>query len=218
MKVPLTLFTISSFIFLNLDNSFGQVFEGKIVYKTTIENAHPERISNEIFNQMFHGETDSISIFYIENDKYKFVEINSKTKKAKIICQYDPEKKRIYQSIGSNDSDLSHVDLKDLSLEKPKVSINNSDTIYILGKKCKSLIIINSKTQLKTIIYYSDDYRVDTKSLENNSYFFSEYIYLSGALPLKMVITGDDAIFKVVYTAKEIIKEKLGDKVFMISK
>lgn len=219
MKSTKNLLTISLLILLNSSRLIAQPFEGKIIYKSTIENAMTDKLSNELFNQMFNEPTDSIAILYLRNEQYKLVQIDLKTKKPKTTLQYDPIKRRIYSGYGTRDSETFYFDLNESLLAKPQVLQNENDTIYVLGKKCKSITItINGDPMSKNIIYYSDDYKVDTKSFSSNTYGFSQYIYLTGALPLKIIMTGNGAPHKVVYTAKEIIPEKLDDKIFKTPK
>jgi hypothetical protein len=217
MKTTKSLLTITLLILLKFNSLTGQIFEGKIIYRSTIENAMPDKLSKDLFNQMFNEPGDSIAILYLRNEQYKFVQIDLKTQKPKTTLQYDPIKRRIYSGSGTSDSETFYYDLNDSLIEKPNVIQNDNDTIYVLGKKCKS-ITISDDPMSKNIIYYSDDYKVDTKSFASNTYGFSQYIYLTGALPLKIIMTGNGAPQKVVYTAKEIVKVKLDDKIFKAPK
>jgi hypothetical protein len=77
-------------------------------------------------------------------------------------------------------------------------------------------MIIDYGVISKVKIYYSEDYKVNVESLKNMPYGFLEYIYKTGALPLKIVMSGNGTIHNLVFTAIEIKEEQLNNKLFEV--
>ena len=195
---------------------FSQEFEGKIIYRTSVENANPERISDEQFTMMFQ-DIDTIAILYLNQNKYKLETLDFETNKCKTINQYDPITRRILGYIAGDNYLCWYSETSNIASFAPTIYKDDHDTITLLGHKCSSVTLDYGNTS-KVKIYYSEDYKVDRKSIENDNFGFLDYIYECGALPMKIVTTGNGAIHNLVFTAKIISKEKLEENTFKIPK
>lgn len=97
-----------------------------------------------------------------------------------------------------------------------KITEDKNDKIIVLGKKCSSITIDYGTSNAK--IYFSDEYRVDTKAIRKDAPGFLQYINECGALPLKVILSGNGAIHNLIFTAKEIKEEKLDGDILKIPK
>lgn len=196
--------------------SKSQTFEGKIVYRVTIELPKDIKIPIEQFKKMYQ-DLDTIANFYLKNCNYKLVTFDAKTNAPKTVTQYDSESNITYSYMADqNDFCMTSKAIID-SLSKPLISKNIEDALIILGKKCYSITIDYGQIN-KTTIYFSDDYKVDTEAYKNNPIGFIEYIYRTGALPLKIIISGNGAEHHMVFTAIEVKQETIKDKEFEVPK
>jgi hypothetical protein len=195
---------------------FSQEFEGKIIYRTSVENANPERISDEQFKMMFQ-DIDTIAVLYLSQNQYKLETLNFETNKCRTINQYDPITSRILSYMAGDKYLCWYSEPKNNSSFKPTIYKDVYDTITILGHKCSSVTLDYGVTS-KAKIYYSEDFRVDKKSIENDNFGFLDYIYECEALPLKIIMLGNGAIHNLVYTAMIISAEKLKENAFKIPK
>lgn len=194
--------------------SKSQTFEGIIIYKTTVELPENSNIPIEQFNVMFQ-DMDTIANFYLKNSDYKLVTFDAKTKEPKTVTQYDSESNMNYSYMaGQNDFCMAAKTKTDTTI-KPIVSTNIADTLTIMGRLCHSMTIDYGQIS-KTTIYFSSDYKINTELYKNNPIGFLEYIYRTGALPLKIVMSGNGAVHNMVFTAIEVKKETLNDKEFEI--
>ena len=78
----LTVFTIFFFLTLVSIESNSQTFEGKIIYRISVELPENSNISIEHFEMMFQ-DMDTIANFYLKNSNYKMVTLDAKTNKPK---------------------------------------------------------------------------------------------------------------------------------------
>lgn len=213
LTLILILVILTSFSFL----SKSQTFEGKIVYRTSEELPENSKIPIEQFKMMFE-DTDSIANFYLKNCNYKLVTLDAKTNEPTTVLLYNSDSIKNYSYIaGQNDFCIAAKAKIESSFLKPIISINLEDTLIIMGKKCHSMTIDYGQIS-KTTIYFSEDYKVDTEPYKNNPVGFLEYNFRTGALPLKIIISGNGAIHNMVFTAIEVKNETLRNEDFEVPK
>jgi hypothetical protein len=209
-----TLIAFAIILTLFSCESNSQSFEGTIIYRTSVELPKNSDIPIEQFKMMFQ-DMDTIANFYLKNRNYKLVTLDANTNKPKSVTQYDSDSNMTYSYMAGQYDFCMAAKTKIDSLTKPKISTNNNDTITIMGHKCHSMTIDYGQIS-KTTIYFSEDFEVDTEPYKNNPVGFLEYIYRTGALPLKIVMSGNGAVHNMVFTAIEIKKETLKDTEFEI--
>ena len=191
----------------------SQSFEGKIVYLRDIANANPEKFTETEFKSYF-ANPNATSILYIKQNQYKLVTLNKKNK-PHTVNFYDPNSRKAIRFMYWDNKIYQEYNIDEYLQKKMTVTRNTGDTINVLGHKCNSITITTSiKPYRTTIIYFSEDYKLDVKYLENDSYEFLKYIYECGAIPLKIVKSGKGVFYNEVFTAVKISKESLKDKTF----
>jgi hypothetical protein len=192
----------------------SQTFEGVIVYKTTVEQSEDSDIPEEQFKMMFRGMNEE-SKLYLKGNKYRLVDIDAKTNKPANVTLCGTEKGKIY-SFKYGQNELGMVsDIDKMNLPEPVITKNNDEPLTVMGKKCYSITIDYGKIS-KSTIYFSNDYKVDVEAYKNNPIGFLQYIYRTGALPLKIYISGGGALQTYVYTAVEVKEESLEDEIFEV--
>lgn len=193
--------------------SVCQTFEGTIVYKLAPELPAGSDIPLEEFNMMFEG-ADTMANLYLKGCNYKFVTLYNKTNAPQSVNLYLCGSGSFYAYMAGQDeyctmsSQGTGLDYKPLVLEHPE------DTMTILGKLCHSIIIIGQTS--RTEVFFSKDYSVDAELYKDHPVGFLEYFYHTGAIPLKIITTGNGALHAIVFTAVEIKQEPLSDKVFKL--
>jgi hypothetical protein len=208
----LVILIFTSFSF----ESKSQTFEGIIVFRTSVELPMDSKIPIEQFKMMFQ-DLDTIAHLYLKNCNYKLITLDAKTNAPKTVTQYDSESNLTYSYMaGQKDFCMTSKARNDDKL-KPLISENIEDTLIVIGKKCHSITIDYGQIS-KAIIYFSDDDKVNTEEYKNNPVGFLEYIYRTGALPLKIIMSGNGAVHNMVFTAIEVKKETLNNKDFRIPK
>jgi len=120
----------------------SQSFEGKIVYRLSVETADPKRTSPALIEMMFNKE-DTTCLLYIKGDRYKFVTLDRVTVKPKVINQYDPVSNKIYDYV-LQDSTANSVVMQTenpggaLSFVKRK-KVGSRTNTKVLGEKCEAI-------------------------------------------------------------------------------
>jgi len=180
----------------------AQNFEGEVVYSnhftSKIQNFTDEQLGTMIGTKQE---------YFIKDGNYKsFLNGQSVTMQL-----YDYRTNRLYNKTVKTDTlywfDASINTDGVISFEIKR----NADTI--LGNQCDAIIM---KTQTGiTTIFYTTQYKVDSKAFVNHNYSNWAFFTLkTGALPLKTIIETDQ--FKMVSTATEIKPMKLGEEYFNI--
>jgi hypothetical protein len=172
--------------------SFGQTFEGKIVYKTSY--------SNQQLTTMM-GDTQD---YFIKNGDYKSA-TNGTYVKWQLYINAD---NKIYSKVTNSETLLwndgaSNPD----SIVKAEV---NKDVLEVLGYKCDELIVTCRSGVQK--YYFNDKLGVDSNLFEKHQ-FGNWYFILTNthSLPLKMILEAGE--YSVESIATEIQEVKL-DKAF----
>ncbi|GEM_PF-4891717 len=198
--------------FISESKSQSQVFEGIVVYNTTVVPSENNDIPAEQFKIMFKN-MSNVSNLYLKGNNYKLVGIDPKTNKPGEVALGSSETGMVF-NFTSGQNDVGVVkDLKKMNLPEPVITRNNDEPLTIMGKKCYS-VTIEYENISKTTIYFSDDYKIDTETYKNNPIGFFDYLYRTGAIPLKIYSTEGDSVYTIVYTAVDINEKSIDDKVF----
>ncbi len=181
--------------------SFGQTFEGKIVYKTSYKSRIPNVTDQQLTSMM--GNTQD---YFIKEGDYK-----SATNGAYVKWQlYINADNKIYSKLSNSETLLWNDGASNLdSILKAEV---NKGVIEVLGYKCDELIL-TCKSGIQKY-YFNEKLKVDPKLFEKhkfgNWHFFLTYAH---SLPLKMSIEAGE--YSVESTATNIQEMKL-DKAFFV--
>ena len=181
-------------------NSFGQAFEGKVVYKNTYKSKMPN-VTDEQFTTMM-GSTQE---YLIKNGDYKSVS-NGSLLQWQLYVNTD---NKLYTKM-SNSEALLWNDGATNDDEVLKAEVKKGVT-EILGYKCDELILTcKSGTQR---YYFNTMLSVDTKLFVNHKFGnWYEYLSKSNALPLKSII--EDEQFALESEATEVKEMKLDKAIF----
>ncbi|HEX6171525.1 MAG TPA: hypothetical protein VFZ33_17690 [Chitinophagaceae bacterium] len=192
-----------------MTHCFSQSFEGKIVYRLSIESSDPKKISQEQIEMMFK-DADTLCVLYIKGDHYKFVTLDLATSNVKAVNQYDPVSNKIYDYRPSDQQHLvRETENSTIKYKTRKVKIDN---ISILGQKCHSVTIDYGSHSTK--IYVSDKFKVNRETIRNNAPSFLQYIRECESIPLKIIMTGGGAVHNLVLEAIDILEEPIDSNVF----
>lgn len=180
--------------------SFGQSFEGKIVYQNTYKSKLPQ-VSDEQFNTMM-GNTQE---FLIKGGNYKSV-MNGQMIQWQLYILKDNKlysKMAMSTSAYWNDAAFNQDELI-------KAEINKG-SLEILGHKCDELVL-TCKSGIQKF-YFSPKFPLDAKLFENHKFGnWNEFISRAKAVPLKMIM--DTPQFSIESVATEVTPQKLDDKTF----
>jgi hypothetical protein len=187
------------FAILFASTSFGQTFEGKIIYKNTYKSKIPNVTDAQFITMM--GSTQE---YFIKNGDYKSI-ANGALFQWQLYVNKD---NKLYNKM-SNSETLLWNDGNTNPDEVLKAEVNRGVT-EVLGYKCDELIL-TCKSGIQKY-YYNTKFSVDPKLFVNHK-FGNWYTFLSksNSLPLKSII--DNAQFTVESTATEVKEMKL-DKAF----
>lgn len=184
-----------SFALLNAFTSFGQSFEGKIVYKTSYS-------AQQLTTMM--GDTQD---YFIKDGDYKSI-TNGTYVKWQLYINSD---NKIYSKLTNSETLLwndgaSNPD----SILKAEV---NKGVLEVLGYKCDELILTCKSGVQK--YYFNEKLGVDSKIFEKHQ-FGNWYFILTNthSLPLKMIIEARE--YNVESIATEIQEMKLDKAIFVL--
>jgi len=186
--------------FLTMTSTFGQTFEGQIVY----ENKYTSKIPN-LTDQQFNSMMGSTQEYFIKGGNYKSV-TNGTFMQWQLYINKD---NKLYNKMANSPILLWNDGL--VNPDEVLKSEINKNVIEILGHQCDELILTCKSGVQK--YYFSSKLKVDPKLYENHKFGnWNEYISKSGALPLKVII--DSPQFTLESIAKEIKPSNLDDKLF----
>lgn len=180
--------------------SFGQTFEGKIVYK----NTYKSKMSNTT-DEQFKTMLGSTQEYFIKNGDYKSI-ANGSFFKWQLYINKD---NKLYNKLANSEilpwNDCSITTDKILKVEV------NKNVIEILGYKCDE-VVLTCKSGIQKY-YFNTKLSVDTKLFTNHKYGnWYDYISQSHSLPLKSII--DNGQFTLESVAIEVKMMKLDQKLF----
>lgn len=195
MKALFFLFTTFFVAF-----SFGQNFEGKIVYTNSIKSKLPN-----VTDQQFTSMLGSKQEYFIKDGDYKSV-TNGSFAQWQLYINKD---NKLYNKLANSEA-LLWNDGATNSDEVLKSELHK-DVTEILGYKCDELILTCKSGVQK--YYFNSKLSVDPKKFENHKYGnWYEYILLTKSLPLKAII--ENAQFILENVAIEVIPMKLEKSFF----
>jgi len=179
------LFLISFFSSLF---SFGQHFEGKIVYK----NAYASKMPG-VTNEQFTSTLGSTQEYYIKDGDYKSVS-NSSLLEWQLYINND---NKLYSKMANSETILWNDGATNTD-EVLKTEINKA-VVDVLGYKCDELVLTCKSGTQK--YYFSPKLSVDTKKFEPHKFGnFYEFLSKANAIPLKLVIETEQFIVESIAT------------------
>jgi len=181
----------------------GQSFEGKIVYKYSVES-RSSMVAKVTLSSVF-GTSQQ---YFIKGAKYKSIGDGMLS-----LQMYDVSSNRLYNKTNRSDT-LYWID----------ASVNNDSAIsfeikknqkVILGNNCDAMIV---KTVTgTTTYYYCDKYKVQVAAFARHKYGnWWLFVSKTGVLPLGTII--ESPTFRLEGVATEISPMKLEDSFFEVSK
>jgi hypothetical protein len=180
--------------------SYGQAFEGKVVYKNTYKSKIPN-VTDEKFTNML-GSTQE---YFIKNGDYKSI-LNGSFFQWQLYVNKD---NKLYNKMANSET-LLWTDGA-INLDEVLKAEINKDVIEILGYKCDELILTCKSGVQK--YYFNAKLSVDTKLFVNHKFGnWFEFVSKSNSLPLKSII--DNEQFTLVSVATEIKEMKLDNTLF----
>ena len=182
--------------------SFGQAFEGEIIYKNTFKTKNPQ-VSDAQWTSMLGTKQE----YFIKGANYKIV-ANGTYFQWQMYINKD---NKSYSKL-SNSASVFWQDAAINTDSVLKVELNKSATV-ILGYTCDELILTCKSGMQK--YYYNSKLAVDPnlyiKHKYGNWYY---YLVKSKAMPLKMVIETDQCIIES--TATEVKPSVLSPTLFTL--
>lgn len=180
--------------------SFGQTFEGKIVYK----NSYKSKLSNTTDDQ-FTTMLGSTQDYFIKNGDYKSI-TNGSFFQWQLYINKD---NKLYNKL-SNSEILPWNDCATNSDKILKVEVNKSST-EILGYKCDE-VVLTCKSGIQKY-YFNKNLSVDSKLFINHNFGnWYDFVSKSNSLPLKSIV--DNGQFTLESVAIEVKRMKLDKQFF----
>jgi hypothetical protein len=179
--------------------SFGQTFEGKIVYKNTYKSKIPN-VTDEQFTSMMGSNQE----YFIKNGDYKSV-ANGKFFQWQLYVNKD---NKLYTKMANSET----LVWNDGAINQDEVlkSEVNKGVTEVLGYKCDELVL-TCKSGIQKF-YFNSTLSVDPKTFVNHKYGnWYEFLTNSNSLPLKSIM--ENGQFTVESIAIEVKEMKL-DKTF----
>lgn len=180
--------------------SFGQTFEGKIVYKNTYKSKMPNVTDNQFTTMM-----GSVQEYFIKNGDYKSV-VNGTFFQWQLYVNND---NKLYSKMVNSET-LLWNDGAINSDEIIRAEINKSVT-EVLGYKCDELVL-TCKSGIQKY-YFNTKFSIDTKLFVHHKFGnWYDFLLKANSLPLKIDI--DNIHFTLVSIATEIKEMKLEKSFF----
>lgn len=188
------------FFLTTISISYGQDFEGKVVYK----NDYKSKIAN-VTNEQFSSMMGTTQEYFIKGGNYKSI-TNGTFAQWQIYINTD---NKLYNKI-SNSPTILWNDGAVNPDEVVKAEVNK-EVIDILGYNCDELILTCKSGVQK--YYFNSKLKVNPTLFEKHKFGnWNEVISRTNSLPLKMII--DSTQFTLECMVTEIIPMKLDDKMF----
>ena len=182
--------------------SYGQSFEGKVIYKNSYKSKMPT-VTDEQFNSMM-GSTQE---YYIKDGDYKSI-TNGSMFQSQL---YVNKENKLFSKMANSETFLWNDGATNAD-EILKTEINKG-VIAILGYKCDELIL-TCKSGIQKY-YFNSKIGVETKLFVNHKFAnWFNYLSTSNSLPLKVIIESPQ--FSLESIAIEIIPMKLDTTFFVL--
>ncbi|MBC7450739.1 MAG: DUF4412 domain-containing protein [Cytophagales bacterium] len=197
MKKTLLILIISV---ITAVTTFGQIFEGTIIYSNTYKSKNPQ-----MTNQQWTSMMGSTQTYLIKGGNYKSIS-NGTLVQWQLYINKD---NKLYNKM-SNSGTAFWNDCNVQGDEVLKVEVNKNVT-KVLGYTCDE-VILTCKSGVQKY-YFTSKLAVDTKLFTNHKFGnWYDYLSKSNALPLKLIIeTGQ---FTLESVATEVKPMKLDNKEF----
>lgn len=195
-KLILTLTLFSSIA------TFGQSFEGEIIYRNSLKSKNP-KMTDEQWTQMMGSKQE----YFIKQGNYKSVTNGTMTQWQ----IYNNKENKVYTKMSNSETVLWN----DASVNSDEIikSEMKKNAITILGYSCNELTLTCKSGVQK--YYYSSKLPVDIKLFENHKCGnWYEFLKNSKSLTLKTII--ETLQFTMETIATEIKPMKLDDKIFIL--
>ncbi|MFI0491152.1 hypothetical protein [Flavobacterium sp.] len=182
--------------------TFGQTFEGKVVY----ENAYKSKMQN-VTDEQFTAMMGATQEYFIKNGDYKSLANGTLFQSQ----HYVNKENKLYTKMSNSDAFLWN-DGATNSDEVIKSELNK-DVIEILGYKCDELVLTCKSGVQK--YYFNSKFTVDPKLFVNHKFGnWYDFVSKSNSLPLKSII--ENAQFSMESTATNITEMKLDNSFFTL--
>ncbi len=181
-----------------LSTSYGQNFEGKIVYKMIFKDSSTGYNFNSFYQQYFKDGNFKV----ITNDSmYQWsLYINSENKYYSKLANSD--------TLQWTDGSLNHDSIISMHI--------NKNVIKILGYNCDELIL-TCNNGIKKYYYCSSNFKMDAKQfLKYKSGNWTDFLLMSNSLPLMQIEDSKNTHFETI--AVEAAEMKLDDTFFKLPK
>ena len=182
--------------------SYGQSFEGEIIYQNVYKSKIPN-LTDEKFTSLMGSKQD----YFVKGGEYKSVS-NGDLLQWQI---YIPAENKMYTKMSNNEAAL----WTDAGTNPDSVigMVLNKKVMDILGYSCDELIL-NCKSGTQKY-YFNSKLSLDSKLYEKHKYGnWSAFVSRSNAMPLKIEL--DNAQFTLTSTAVEVKPMKLEDSIFQL--
>lgn len=184
--------------------SFGQNFEGKIVYT----NSYKSKIPN-VTDQQFTTMMGTTQEYFIKGGNYKSL-ANGSIFQWQLYVNSD---NKIYSKMSNSETVLWNEGLENKD-EIIKTELNKGVS-EILGYMCDELIFTCKSGTQK--YYFNSKFSVDPSLFVNHKFGnWYDFLLKSHALPLKAII--DNAQFTSEIVATEVVEMKLDNHLFELPK
>jgi hypothetical protein len=180
--------------------SFGQSFEGKIIYNNYYKSKMPN-MTDEQFTTMMGSSQE----YFIKNGDYKSL-VNGSILQWQLYINKD---NKLYTKMANSETLLWNDGMTNPD-EVLKTEVNKN-VLEILGYKCDELILTCKSGTQK--YYFNSKLSVATELFTNHKFGnWYDYLSKSNALPLKMIV--DNAQFYLESVATEVKEMKLDNSFF----
>ena len=181
---------------------FAQSFEGKITYENSFKSKIPNVTDQQLTEMM-----GPVIVYFMRGGEYK-------TQSNGTIVQwqlYSTADNKLYTKMSNNEAAIWN----DATVNSDSVisSEVHPRAIEILGYSCDELVLTCKSGVQK--YYYNSKFPLDPNLFQKHAYGnWYEYVKLSKAMPLKMVI--DSPQFTLVSTASSVEPSKMDAKLFVL--
>lgn len=179
--LQLTLLIITSL-------SFGQSFEGRVIYKTTMENPNPEMFTDSVFKEKILKPVLGEQGFMLQKYYYKGNKFMSETSTGleNGFELYSPEQKKIFAWKENSKEAIVKKTNEHPEMDAFVEFVETKETDTILNIPCKK-ILLKSKMGTAELWFNSEYLKIDPENysefkLDHKNLIFEKY----GCLPLKI--------------------------------
>lgn len=207
---------LSFFIFATYF-SFGQNFEGTLIYSNNLELSEKFVETTGMTKEKMKASNS-----FCEHSKITYKDSNylSEPIKGSIKLIYSPQRNEILTIDKKLDLVSAILANVDLELKKtgtlPKIEIQDTEEI-ILSQKCKK-VVVTWKSGIYEYYYNSEFLKMDSSLYSNHIYdMWFEFLKISNALPLK-IVKKMNGLMTITMTLIEVKEHSVNDRRFKLPK